>query len=171
MEKQNLRKYVSEAYPEVNRLLRNNEDASEYIFDSLFERSIIPQPLYRFVNNEHIQISDGIFTDKGYLSCTSDFDAFIGRVDGIDIACLQIEIQDSSPRIDVYALLPSYNNESEFILPRGLEFEVTHMQVFSTYSEIQNFLDSIESTSSAIEICDILKIETIHYYKISLVSH
>lgn len=77
MEINNLRKYVSEANPEVNQLLRNDMNASEYTFDSLFKKGIVPKPLYRLINNEHILIQDGIFTDKGYLSCTSDFDSFI----------------------------------------------------------------------------------------------
>ena len=37
-----------------------------------------------------------------------------------------------------------------------------------TYSEIQDFLDHIESISSTKEICDFYGIKTIHYYKLTL---
>ena len=164
----NLRKYVSEACPEVNQLLRANKDASEYTFDSLFEEGIVQQPLYRFVDNEMANIQGDIFTDKGYLSCTSNFDSFIGHVSGDEVACLQFDIQDHLGRIDVCALLPEYNNEHEIILPRGLEFMVKRYKKYSTYKEIQEFLDMIQSVSSAKEIIDILNIKAIHFYRLSL---
>lgn len=168
MQKDNLRKYVSEANPKVNHLLRCDVDASLYTFDSLFKEGPIPQPLYRLINNEHIHIQDGIFTDKGYLSCTSDFDSFINHVEGVNIACLQFDIPESFKCIDVCVLLPDYNNEREIILPRGLRFLIEPIQVYSTYSEIQDFLDNIGSISSTKEICEQYKIGTIHYYKLTL---
>ena len=168
MEVNNLRKYVSEANPEVNQLLRKDMDASEYTFDSLFEEDVILQPLYRLVNNEHICIQDGVFSDKGYLSCTSEFDSFIHHVEGVNVACMQFDIPDIFERINVHTLLPSYNDESEIILPRGLQFYVEQIQVYSTYREIQEFLDNVESISSAKEICEQYRIETIHYYKLRL---
>ena len=78
-------------------------------------------------------IQDGIFTDKGYLSCTSDFDSFINHVEGVNIACLQFDIPESFKCIDVCVLLPDYNNEREIILPRGLRFLIEPIQVYSTY--------------------------------------
>lgn len=167
-ELKNLNNYVSESEPNVNKLLRANLTASEYIFDSLFEKGMVPQPLYRLINNEHIHIQDGIFTDKGYLSCTSDFDSFINHIEGEHIACLQFDIPHSFERIDVYSLLPNYNDESEIILPRGLQFSIEQIQTYSTYSEIQDFLDHIESISSTKEICNLYGIKTIHYYKLTL---
>ena len=164
----NLKKYVSEANPEVNQLLRNDEDASKYTFDALFKEGPIPQPLYRLINNEHIHIQDGIFTDKGYLSCTSDFDSFINHVEGVNIACLQFDIPESFECIDVCALLPDYNNEREIILPKGLRFRVESVKEYATPCEIQDFLDNIGSISSAKEICEQYKIGTIHYYKLTL---
>ena len=164
----NLRKYVSESSPMVNYLLRCDMDASMYTFDSLFKEGLIPQPLYRLINNEHIHIQDGIFADKGYLSCTSDFDSFITHVEGVNIACLKFDMPDHFECIDVCALLPDCNNEREIILPRGLRFLIQSIQVYSTYSEIQDFLDNIESISSAIEICEQYKIGTIHYYELTL---
>lgn len=171
MQNDNLRKYVSKANPMVNHLLRSDMDASMYTFDSLFKEGSIPQPLYRLINNEHIHIQDGIFADKGYLSCTSDFDSFINHVDGEQIACLQFDIPDSFERIDVCSLLPNYNDESEIILPRGLQFRVESVQEYATPSEIQNFLDNIGSISSAKEICGIYGIKTIAYYRLSLILH
>lgn len=168
MEISNLRKYVSEATPKVNKLLRNDEDASKYTFDSLFKEGPIPQPLYRLINNEHIHIQDGIFADKGYLSCTSDFDSFINHVEGEHIACLQFDIPDSFERIDVCSLLPNYNDESEIVLPRGLQFRVEEIQTYSTYSEIDHFLNNVGSYSSAKEICDVYGVKTITNYRLSL---
>ena len=163
----NLRKYVSEANPIVNQLLRSDMDASEYTFDSLFEKGIIPQPLYRFINNENVHIEDGIFTDKGYLSCTSNFESFINHIEGVNIACLQFDIADEFKRIDVHALLPDFNDESEIILPKGLRFRLLDRQTYSTRNEIEDFLNKVESISSVNEICDIYKIRTIQYYKLA----
>lgn len=73
-------------------------------YNSLFKEGIIPQPLYRLTNNEHIHSQDGIFTDKEYLSCTSDFYSFINHFEGEQIACLQFDIPHSFKRIDVYSL-------------------------------------------------------------------
>ena len=56
----------------------------------------------------------------------------------------------------------------EIILPRGLRFLIEPIQVYSTYSEIQDFLDNIGSISSTKEICEQYKIGTIHYYKLTL---
>ena len=60
-----LRSYVNSAEPEVNRLLRNDQDASDLTFDSLFERGVIPHPLYRLMDNKYIRacIHDDIFMD------------------------------------------------------------------------------------------------------------
>lgn len=171
MEIDNLRKYVSEANPKVNQLLRNDMDASKYTFDSLFEKGIVPKPLYRLINNDHIRIQDGKFTDKGYLSCTSDFDSFIHHVDGVNVACLQFNISDSFQRIDVHALLPDHTDEGEIVLPRGLQFRVEEIQTYSTYSEIEDFLSNVGSYSSAKEICDIYGVKTITYYRLSLIQH
>lgn len=168
MEKYNLEEYVVKASPKVNQLLRGNIDASEYTFDSLFEKGIVSQPLYRLINNEHIHIQDGIFADKGYLSCTSEFDSFINHVEGEHIACLQFDIPNSFERIDVCSLLPNYNDESEIILPRGLQFRVEEIQTYSTYSEIDHFLNNVGSYSSAKEICDIYGVKTITNYRLSL---
>lgn len=168
MEINNLKKYVSEANTKVNHLLRSDMDASMYTFDSIFKEGPIPQPLYRLINNEHIHIQDGIFTDKGYFSCTSNFDSFINHVEGEHIACLQYDIPDSFERIDVCSLLPNYNDESEFILPRGRQFRVEEIQTYSTYSEIEDFLNNVGSYSSAKEICDIYRIKTITNYRLSL---
>ena len=122
-------------------------------YNSLFEKGIVPQPLYRLINNEHIHSQNGIFTDKENLSCTSDFYSFINHIEGEQIACLQFDIPHSFERIDVYSLLPNYNDESEIILPRGLQFSVEQIQTYSTYSEIQKFLDHIGSISSTKDIC------------------
>lgn len=167
MEINNLKKYVSETNPKVNHLLRSDMDASMYTFDSIFKEGPIPQPLYRLINNEHIHIQDGIFTDKGYFSCTSNFGSFINHVEGEHIACLQYDIPDSFERIDVCSLLPNYNDESEFILPRGLQFRVEEIQTYSTYSEIEDFLNNVGSYSSAKEIL-IYRIKTITNYRLSL---
>lgn len=164
----NLKKYVSEAYPTVNQLLRNGMDASMYTFDSLFEEGSIPQPLYRLTDNKYIHIKDGIFADKGYLSCTYNFDSVIAHVKGVNIACLQFDMPKRFECINVCVLLPENNNEGEIILPRGLRFKVEKIQEYSTPSEIQEFLDNIGSISSAKEICDFYRIGTIHYYKLQL---
>lgn len=164
MEMDNLKKYVSEALPEVNKLLRNNEDASKFTFDNLFEIGIVPQPLYRLIDNKHIQIRHGKFTDKGYLSCTSDFDSFVDSVGVSDIACLQFDIPCEFPMIDVCVLLCEYNDEKEIILPRGIEFKLEQERRYSTYNEIQEFLDMIYSVSSAKEFTGIT------FYELSLVK-
>ena len=102
------------------------------------------------------------------MSCTSEFDSFIHHVDGVNVACLQFDIPDSFERIDICSLLPNYNDESEIILPRGLQFRVEEIQTYSTYSEIEDFLNNVGSYSSAKEICDIYGVKTITNYRLSL---
>lgn len=171
MEINNLKKYVSEANPIVNQILRKDMDASGYTFDSLFEEGTFTQPLYRWVNNAHIQIQSQTFSDKGYLSCTREFDSFINHVEGENVACMQFDLPDLFKRIDVRALLPDYNDESEIILPRGLQFKVEEIQTYSTYSEIEDFLNNVGSYSSAKEICNIYGIKSITYYRLSQIKN
>lgn len=164
----NLKKYLSEAHPVVNKLLRANEDASKYTFDSMFEDSEVPQPLYRLIDNEHVFIQDRVFEDKGYLSCTTDIDSFIAHVCGDEIACLQFNIQKMLLTINVRDKFPNYNDESEIILPRGLKFTIELKHVYSTHEEIQEFLERVESMSSVKEICELYRITKIYHYELSL---
>ena len=151
----NLKGYVAQCEPRVNILLRNGLDASDLTFDQLFQIGFIPKPLYRAMNNKDFIITEeGIFTDKGYLSCTSDIDSFISHVTGDYLACLQFDIPDEFSRIDVHQTLPDYNDEKEFILPRGLKFQVVQKQKFSTHAEIQEFLDTVQSYTSARDILE-----------------
>lgn len=168
-----LRSYVNSAEPEVNRLLRNDQDASDLTFDSLFERGVIPHPLYRLMDNKYIRacIHDDIFMDQGYLSCTTDVDKFIGRVTGDVIACLEFDIQDEFDRIDVNVLLPEFNDEKEIILPKGLGLKLTLEGEYSNETEIQLFLNRIKSSCSAREIYGLLNIKKIFYYKASLIKN
>ena len=69
---ENLRSYVCALEPKVNKLLRNNQDASELTFDELFKASSEPQTLFRVLNNKHIDTQNNLFSDKAYLSCSKD---------------------------------------------------------------------------------------------------
>lgn len=168
MEIDNLRNYVSEACPTVNSLLRCNEEASSYAFDSLFIEGTVPSPLYRLIDNENINIQDGIFTDPGYLSCSDSIDSFIAHVSGSEVACLQFNIPAVFNRVDIRSLIPEHTDEGEIILPRGLRFRVDHVRRYSTREEIQEFLEMVQSDSSVGEICEIYKIQAIHFYKLTL---
>lgn len=168
MELDNLRKYVSESDPVVNALLRNNKDASDYTFDSLFKVESFPRPLYRLINNDYFQVHDNIFVDQAYLSCTRDVDLFINHVQGENVACLHFDIYDEFPMIDVHTILKDYNDENEVILPRGLRFKVELMKIHSSLDDIQEFLDIVNSIYSVNEIRDIFKIINIYYYKLTL---
>lgn len=165
---ENLRLYVCASEPKVNKLLRNNQDASELTFDELFKASSEPQTLFRVLNNKHIDTQNNLFSDKAYLSCSKDIDCFINHINGDDIACIQFHIPQGFLTIEVSSLLPEQNDEKEVILPRGLVFNIESEEKYSGREEIEKFLEIVNSDLSVREICDIYQIKTIHFYKLTL---
>ena len=171
IEIQRLREYVSSSEPVVNKLLRAHQDASNYTFDSLFAKAVIPQSLYRLLPNEFVNIEGNSYKDDGYLSFTKSIDKGIDHFSHATIlACLEFELPKSFLCIDVCNLLTTYNDEGEFILPRGLTFNVDYSKSFSGEDKIQLFLDSLNSRTSSKELCDFWKITTIYHYKLSLIN-
>ena len=148
MELENLKNYISQSEPEVNKLLRQGKDASNLTFDNLFRVGSIPQPLYRILPNNCVHINKDEFTDSAYLSYTEDIDLFIGHVTGDDIACLQFEFAQNYNRIVVNDLLPKFNHEKEIILPKGLTFSVNDIRYHSNQHEIKIFLKKMNSSIS-----------------------
>lgn len=168
-EQEALLNYVCQGSPEVNVILRtNNGDLEGKTFDGLFTIGDVPNPLYHLMNNEHVVIGeDNIMTDPAYLSCTSDVDNFIARVEGTHIACLKIQIESPSSRINVQELLPDQNDEGEFILPRGSRLLLTETTHYQGINGIQQFLDNERSSSSARELNGIYHINEITVYKLT----
>lgn len=93
---EHLRAYITKSEPLVNRQLREGKEHVDGLFDSLFTTKEEPKTLYRLLPNSFVSIvkdnEKDIFTDKAYISCSSNFDSFIGHVDDADIACLMINI-------------------------------------------------------------------------------
>lgn len=167
---ENLRSYVCTSEPKVNKLLRNNQDASELTFDELFKATPDPQTLFRVLGNKHICSKNNLFSDKAYLSCSKDIDSFINHINDDDIACIQFHIPKGFQIIDVCSLLPEQNDEKEIILPRGLVFKIESKQKYSGIEEIKEFLKTVNSDLSEKEICNIYKIETIYFYKLTNIN-
>jgi len=135
----NLRKYLTEAEPQVNRELRN---ASLFTFDGLFEDGNVPEFLYRLLPKEYVRIDENnIYCDAGYLSCTANADNFISHVFGQNIACLKIKLNSPTSRVVVKELIYDTNDEEEYILPRNLKLNCMQQQVFSGCDQFKLFVE------------------------------
>lgn len=168
MSKENLRRYVSESAPEVNRLLRSKQDASRLLFDDLFEKISVPSSLYRFVSYNHCEnLHEGdCFEDLAYLSCTTDIDKCIDHVGGKNIACLEFNFHDKVSCVDVRNHLPECNDEGEFILPRGCKYQVVQSVVYSDAVGIQSFLDQVNSITGGKEWFQMFGHTPFHCYRL-----
>lgn len=155
-----LKLYVSESEPRINKQLRTNQADSHEValFDSLFADNAHPEYVYRWLPSCYVKNNDGILTDKAYLSCSSDPSCFIDHIFGKDLTCYMINTCEELKIINVNALLPNYNNEGEYILPRELILEV---KLDKTYrqSDFAQFL-------SDIQCCNIRDTEMIYIYQI-----
>lgn len=164
---QPLKDYVAEAEPLVNKLLRKGKTEIEGLFDHKFTVGDTPETLYRYQPNCDVNISeDGIFCDKGYLSCSDDASGFISKVDGQDIACLIIKMPSKTSRIVVGELLTDHNDEGEYILPRGLKFKITRLKQYKTKEELDEFIESFEIRESSQCLKDMYKINSITTYEL-----
>lgn len=144
-ELESLKVYVESAEPRVNQLLREGKTECEGLFDHKFTVGDTPETLYRYQPNCSVNISeDGIFCDKGYLSCSDDASGFISKVDGQDIACLIIKMPSKTSRIVVGELLADHNDEGEYILPRGLKLCITQSpRIFKNDEQLKEFMEIV----------------------------
>lgn len=172
MNLENLRKYVDSSEPSVNKELRNGVKEPEGLFDELFEVTDIQQPLYRWLPEQFVQFNNGVYSDKGYLSCSKDVDMFISKLDGNSnkIACFQILLPDSFPIIDVNEKLSGHNDEKEIILPRNLKFVQTEEPIEFDKQNFNAFLELVDSISSTKELVEIDHISTIKFYKLKVMQ-
>lgn len=165
-----LRDYVQNAEPQINQELRVGKDCpNAVIFDSLFVSGEVPDTLYRLVPNSIINFdNDGIFLDPAYLSCTDDVDKFLGGISSNDIACMIINVPSPFQRIVVNEVLPDYNDEGEYILPRNLGLRKTDHQQYTGLNGFMNFIEKVGSSESAKTLLDIYHIERIDLYEFVL---
>ena len=160
-----LKTYVKDSAPKVNKLLRSEEVLVDGLFDGLIKTMHKPKILFRWLPNQYMYVIDNnLYQDKAYYSCSSRFDAFIGRVDGSNLACLKIETGDSFQGVDVNELLPDYNDEGEFILPHGHVFRVNQSTVY-TDNEFDKLLLKEGSNERHNTLTDVYHIKSITVYE------
>jgi len=160
-----LQEYVIKEEPTVNKLLRSGEEQVAGLFDGLMTTLDSPKALFRWLPNQYMYVIDNnLYQDKAYYSCSSRFDAFIGRVDGSNLACLKIETGDSFQGVDVNELLPDYNDEGEFILPHGHVFRVNQSTVY-TDNEFDKLLLKEGSNERHNTLTDVYHIKSITVYE------
>lgn len=165
-----LRDYVQNAEPQINQELRFGRDCPDaVIFDKLFVNGEVPDTLYRLVPNKNICFdNDGFFLDPAYLSCTDDVDKYLGRINSNDIACMIINVPSPFQRIVVNEMLPNFNDEGEYILPRNLRLRRTTYQQYIGINSFMDFIEKVGSYESAKTLFDIYHVERIDIHELVL---
>lgn len=166
-ELENLKLYLQQAEPEVNKALRNG-DESDLTFDSLFQRGNVPPFLYRMLSIEHVAIKDDVVQDPAYLSCTTSIDNFIEHVTGSHIVCFKIQMNPPANRICVQEIEPNMNDEGEYILPRNSRIQVISSTTYSTNIEFEELCEQEELELSGKMLMDLYHIESITLYEMEL---
>lgn len=149
-----LKKYKKNS-TEINNLLRSSVINSETCaLDELFAENKVPSVLYRLVDNHLVKFDGVCFCTPTYLSCTDDIDNFILRTDPTDhLACFRINMPSSFQCIHVEDLLPEYDGEGEYILPRSLKLKlVEEPQDYNTLLRFDEFLDERNSVTGSKEL-------------------
>lgn len=148
-----LKEYKNESN-EINNKLRNGIVNSETcLIDALFSRKAVPSILYRLLDNKYINIIDGIFCDPAYLSCTKDIDEFICKTDPTNhIACIIIQMKSPFLCINVSEIIPEFDDEGEYILPRELKLRLVGYKKLNSITEFDEFLDKIGSCTGSNEL-------------------
>ena len=160
-----LKNYVRDSAPKVNKLLRRGEVPVDGLFDGLIKTMDKPKILFRWLPNRFMHVIDkNRYQDKAYYSCSNSFDAFIGRVDGNNLACLKIKTGDSFQGVNVNELLHDYNDEGEFIVPHGHAFRVNQSTVY-TDNEFDKLLLKEGSNERPNTLTDVFHIKSITVYE------
>jgi hypothetical protein len=149
-----LKKYKNSS-TEINEQLRSGVINSETcVLDELFVENEVPPTLYRLLDNNIIEFDGDIYCDSANLSCTDDIDNFILKTDPTDhLACFRINMPSSFPCIHVEDLLPEYNGEGEYILPRNLKLKLVDTpQEYNTLLQFDEFLDERNSVTGSKEL-------------------
>ena len=160
-----LQEYVIKEEPTVNKLLRSGEEQVAGLFDGLMTTLDSPKALFRWLPNQYMYVIDNnLYQDKAYYSCSSRFDSFVGHVNSDDLACLWIKTGDTFQGINVNILLPDYNNEGEYILPRGHTFRVNNSTYFAQ-NEFNKLLLKVGSDERPNTFFDLYHIKSITLYE------
>lgn len=112
--------------------------------------------------------NDGFFLDPAYLSCTDDVDKYLGRINSNDIACMIINVPSPFQRIVVNEMLPNFNDEGEYILPRNLRLRRTTYQQYIGINSFMDFIEKVGSYESAKTLFDIYHVERIDIHELVL---
>ena len=163
-ELENLKQYLSEAEPLVNKELRTGFSGNT--FDGLFEEGEVPEFLYRLLPNEYVEIDNqSIYCDAAYLSCTKSADYFLSHVSGGHIACLKIKLTSPINRIVVNELVADANDEGEYILPRNMKLYCKCNQTFSGIVQLEQFAEQEDLYVSGKEL-ELIGIHSITLYEL-----
>lgn len=152
---------------DINQGLREGIDNPDlYAIDELFSEIEVPSTLYRFLDNQYVKFDGEIFCDPAYLSCTDDIDNFICKVPTNHLACLIIKLDSPTSCIYVEELLPEFDGEGEYILPRSLKLQLVNdsAKVLKSMDEFDKFLEENNSYTGSEELRGARKIETISLY-------
>jgi hypothetical protein len=143
-----LRRYVSVAEPTINKQLREGtaDEREVTLFDTLFTNACLPSALYRWLPSAAVQINDKIIVDNAYLSCSQRVDDFINHINDDNPACYIIKTYDGLKSIDVNRTLPDFNDEGEYVLPRGMKLQVLSDKVYQQ-PDYNKFLSDIHCDS------------------------
>lgn len=147
-----LRNYVNNSALINNNLREGVDIPDKEIIDSFLTYGTVPHFLYRLLPFEDVHdLGNGIISDAGYLSCSANFDDFIDSVGYTNhLACFMIENTSPINRINIRELLPEFNDEREYILPRNLVLQIIFQREYNGVADFDRFLDEVacESTGS-----------------------
>ena len=165
----NLKKYLRQSEPDVNKELRLGNNNCGLTFDSLFYWGETPSVLYRLLPNDNVEITDNALCDSAYLSCTNSIDNFIDHVNADDIACLKIHINRPILRIVPNQLFEQNNDEGEFILPRNTRLHLLRCYKYE-HDEFADFIENEKCIISPRELKEVYKINSITLYCFELAN-
>lgn len=151
----------------INQQLREGSDNPDlYAIDDLFSEREVPPTLYRLIDNNFVKSDGDVFCDPAYLSCTDDIDNFICKVPTNHLACLIIKLDSPTSCIYVEELLPEFDGEGEYILPRSLKLQLVNdsAKVLKSIDEFDKFLEENNSYTGSEELRGARKLETISLY-------
>ena len=148
-----LKEYKNNSH-DINQSLREGSDNPNLnAIDVLFSEIEVPSILYRLLDNQFVKIIGDVFCDPAYLSCTDDIDYFICKTDPTNhLACMAIKMTSPSLSINVTKMLPEYDGEGEYLLPRETKLKLVESKDFNGIAEFDEFLESFNLNTGSDEL-------------------
>ena len=154
-----------------NQLRGGNETSENTAIDAFFSEKEVPSILFRLIDNKHVIFEDGIFCDYAYLSCTDEVDNFINKTGPIQhLACMRINMVSPFLCINVKEILTEFDDEGEYILPRGLKLRIVDKpKDYTNVSQFDEFLEEMDCYISSKQLW-VEGIKTISLYSLEIVK-